>query len=255
MTANPVPHSLVAGTVLKRIDWTPHVFSLQIQAPVAPFTAGQYTKLALPGDNGRWLRRAYSYVNPPSSDVLEFLLITVPDGALTPRLDKLKPGEPIWVGERAAGFMTLNEIPASTRKLWLLSTGTAVGPFLSMLAEPGTLERFDQLVLVHAVRTEAELSYRPLIDELVQRAAGKLHYVPVVSREAVDYALPGRIPALLADGSLARTSGVEPDPADSHFLICGNPAMVKDTCQVLMDMGYQKHSRKQAGHFTTENYW
>ncbi len=255
MDDSPTPHSLIEGKVVDRVDWTEGLFSLQIKAPMKPFKSGQFTKLALPTTEGEWPRRAYSLVNAPDNDVLEFLLVTVPDGELSPRLDILQPGDPVYVGEDPAGFMILEEIPETAQDLWMLSTGTAIGPFLSILADPEIKGRFNRLILVHAVRKEADLVYRDLITHLQAELGERLHYIPIVSRETVPNTLRGRIPALLSSGELSKFTNVVLDPDNSFFLICGNPDMVHDTKEVLQEMGYSKHLRRKPGQFMSENYW
>jgi len=255
MPDSPIPHSLIKGTVVARVDWTERLFSLKIKANMHPFKAGQFTKLALPAAEGEWLRRAYSMVNGPGEEILEFLLVTVAEGELSPRLDALQPGDAVYVGEEPAGFMTLDEIPESASDLWMLSTGTAIGPFLSLLADPSAKIRFKRLVLVHAVRREEELVYRECIAAIEARFGQQFHYVPVVSRESVPYALTGRIPALLSAGTLSQFTGVELDPHNSFFLICGNPEMVHDSSETLQKMGYRRNLRRSPGQFSSENYW
>ncbi|MDX2319346.1 MAG: ferredoxin--NADP reductase, partial [Moritella sp.] len=245
--------------VTGRINWTDSEFSLQITAEISRYSAGQFTKLALCDDAGEWVRRAYSFVNSPNHalgpQVMEFLIITVPDGKLSSRLERLQVGDEVYVGRDASGFMTLDEIPRYTKDLWLLSTGTAIGPFLSLLDEVATQQRFDNLVLVHAVRTSAELVYQEKIQQLEERYQGKFHYVPIVSREYRKNTLRGRIPGLLQTGELVTAAGIALSPKSSFFYLCGNPSMVKDTCEVLHQLGYQKHLRRSAGHFSSENYW
>lgn len=255
MVETSIPKQLVEGTVVERIDWTERLFSLKIQAEMLPFKAGQFTKLALQNAEGKWLRRAYSLVNAADDKILEFLLVTVPEGDLSPRLDELQPGDSVFVGEQPSGFMTLTEIPESARDLWMLSTGTAIGPFLSMLAEPDLKLQFEKLVLVHAVRKEEELVYQKRIATLKERFGDRLQYIAIVSRENVSYALTGRIPSLLFSGELSLASGVELDPINSFFLICGNPEMVRDSRETLENMGYKKHLRREVGQFSSENYW
>jgi len=142
--------------------WTDTLFSIQLEADIAPFIAGQFTKLGLEiGDE--LVARPYSYVNAPDESLLEFYFVTVPDGPLTSRMVELKPGDPIQVMRRPAGFLTLNEVPDS-RHLWLLSTGTAIGPFLSILKTDEPWQRFERIVLVHAVRLASELSFPETIE-------------------------------------------------------------------------------------------
>lgn len=255
MLDNLIPHRLIEGTVVARVDWTERLFSLKVKAKMLPFKAGQFTKLALPTASGEWPRRAYSLVNAPNDEILEFLLVTVPDGQLSPRLDALQPGCLVYVGEEPAGFMTLEEIPETAKDLWMLSTGTAIGPFLSLLADPSVKSRLERLVLVHAVRQEEDLVYQDRIADIQAHLGLQFHYVPVVSRESVRYALTGRIPALLSAGTLTQFSSVELDPLNSFFLICGNPEMVRDSRETLQNMGYRKHLRSKPGQFSSENYW
>lgn len=247
------------GEVINITQWTDNEFSITVKANIGPYLAGQFTKLALQDENGSWLRRAYSFVNSPNhslgEDCLEFLIIDVPHGGLSPKLAKLHIGDLIYVGEKASGFMTLAEIPETATHLWLLSTGTAIGPFLSLLAEAQTKKRFQKLVLVHAVRTRSELVYQDLIANLQQEYAGKLHYLPIVSREKHQQIMSGRIPALLKDGSLMKAVDLTPDKHNSFFYLCGNPAMVHDTRDVLLALGFEKHLRRSPGHFSAENYW
>lgn len=257
-----IPQGLIKGEVTGRINWTDSEFSLQVTADIPSYSAGQFTKLALydgSDDEGEWVRRAYSFVNSPNhtagQKVMEFLIITVPDGKLSSRLEKLQVGDDVYVGNSPAGFMTLDEIPRYSKDLWLLSTGTAIGPFLSLLGEVETQQRFEHVVLVHAVRTSAELVYQEKIQQLVERYQGKLHYVPIVSRENSKDTLRGRIPALLETGELVKAAGIPLTTARSFFYLCGNPSMVKDTSTVLNELGYHKHSRRSAGHFNSENYW
>ena len=247
------------GEVINYKQWTDKEFSITVSADVGPYVAGQFTKLALLDTNGDWVRRAYSFVNSPNHDLgphcMEFLLIDVPEGDLSPKIAKLHKGDDIYVGEKPSGFMTLAEIPASATNLWLLSTGTAIGPFLSILAEKETQQRFDRVILVHAVRTKQELVYQELIEKFQQAYAGKLSYLPIVSREKHQHIMSGRIPELLKDGSLIKAVELTPDKQNSFFYLCGNPAMVHDTRDVLIELGFQKHLRRSAGHFSFENYW
>ncbi len=223
----------VSGKVTKVEYWTDALFSLYVRAPVHPFTAGQFTKLGLEIDGER-VQRAYSYVNAPGNPDLEFYLVTVPEGKLSPRLASLKPGDEVLVVSEAAGFFVLEEVP-DCDTLWMLATGTALGPYLSILQEGKDLERFNNLVLVHAVRYAADLSYLPLMRELEQRYAGKLRIQTVVSRETVEGSLTGRVPFLIETGALEEAVGLPMTTDTSHVMLCGNPQMVRDTQQLLKE--------------------
>ena len=254
-----LPHGLIQGTVTDRIDWTDSIFSLRVTAPISTYVAGQFTKLALQSASGEWIRRAYSLVNSPNHkkghQEMEFLLITAADGQLSPRLNALIKDDCVYVGRDASGFMTLDEVPEAMKDLWLLSTGTAIGPFLAILDELETQSRFDNVVLVHAVRTQAELVYQSTIEALIARYQGKLHYIPVVSRQKCAGILTGRIPALLSSGELVKKAQVKLTRENSFFNVCGNPSMVQDTCKVLIQLGYRRHLRRKSGQFSSENYW
>lgn len=254
-----LPHGLIQGTVVDRIDWTDSIFSLRVKAPISAYVAGQFTKLALQTTSGEWIRRAYSLVNSPTHkkghQEMEFLLITAPDGQLSPRLNALIKDDCVYVGREANGYMTLDEIPEGMKDLWLLSTGTAIGPFLAILDEQETQSRFENVVLVHAVRTEAELVYQSKIAALINSYQGKLHYIPVVSRQQCAGMLTGRIPALLTSGELVKKAQVKLTRENSFFYLCGNPSMVQDTCNVLMQLGYRRDLRRKSGQFRSENYW
>lgn len=244
----------VTGTITQVQHWTDNLFSIQVQAPVNAFTAGQFAKLGLDIDGER-VQRAYSYVNAPSDSNLEFYLVTVPDGKLSPRLHSLQTGDTLQVTEEAAGFFVLEEVP-DCNTLWMLATGTALGPYLSILQEGKDLERFENIVLVHAARLAQDLSYLPLMQQLEQRYNGKLRIQTVVSRENAAGSLQGRVPALIEDGSLEAAVGLKIDADNSHIMLCGNPQMVRDTQQVLKETrGMRKHLRRKPGHITSEHYW
>ncbi|MFS2225243.1 ferredoxin--NADP(+) reductase [Pantoea sp. B65] len=244
----------ITGKVTKVTNWTDSLFSLTVNAPVAAFTAGQYAKLALEVDGER-VQRAYSYVNAPSDENLEFYLVTVPEGKLSPRLFALRPGDELMITKDAAGFFVLDEIP-ECETLWMLATGTAIGPYLSILQEGKGLDRFRHIVLVHAARFAADLSYLPLMQQLQQRYNGKLQIQTVVSREEVPGSLTGRVPALIESGQLEAAVGLKIDAETSHIMLCGNPQMVRDTQQLLKDSRQmRKHLRRKPGHMTSEHYW
>lgn len=243
----------VEGRVIERIEWTPTLFSLRVEAELVPYKAGQFTKLAL-AQGERRIQRAYSFVNPPSAPYHEFYLVEIPDGELTPSLGSLQEGDTLLVQSQATGFLILDEVP-SGRDLWLLSTGTAIGPFLSMLADGEAFDRFENLVLVHGVRRGEELSYQGLIASFAEQHGARFHYVPFVSREGWPGAMAGRIPAAIADGILQARVGLAFSSEQSQVLICGNPAMVKETQQTLLELGLAKNLRRAPGNISAENYW
>ncbi|MGK2946151.1 MAG: ferredoxin--NADP(+) reductase [Candidatus Malihini olakiniferum] len=244
----------VTGKVIKLTNWTDSLFSIQAQAPIAAFTAGQFAKLGLEIDGER-IQHAYSYVNAPSNPNLEFYLVTVPEGKLSPHLHALQPGMQLEITKDAAGFFVLEEVPDCST-LWMLATGTAIGPYLSILEEGKDLERFQHIVLVHATRFANELSYFPKMQQLQCRYGDKLRIQTVVSREKQAGSLTGRMPALISSGALENAVGLPLNTETSHVMLCGNPQMVRDTQQYLKEKRQMtKHLRRHPGHVISEHYW
>jgi ferredoxin--NADP+ reductase len=233
--------------------WNESLFSIIVNADVEPFKAGQFTKLSMMEGDKR-IARAYSYVNSPDSNDLEFYLINVVDGLLSPYLSTLQPGDTVLIERRATGFFTLDEIPQN-EQLWMLSTGTAIGPFLSMLQCPDVWQKFQHITLVHGVRCNNDLSYQPLINALLDAYPTQLNYVPVVSRESPLQGLSGRITQNIASNVLFEQVKLSPTPNNAQFMICGNPQMVKDTTDLLTELGFTRHRRRDPGHITVEQYW
>lgn len=243
----------VEGTVVAQKHWAGQLYSLQVEAELALFEAGQFTKLALAVD-GEMVGRPYSFVNAPRVRPHEFYYIVLHDHPLTPRLCKLEAGDSVYLAPKAAGFLTLNEV-APGEDLWLLSTGTALGPFLSILGTDAPWQRFRRVVLVHAVRRAEELSYEAQIGSLLARHAGQFVFVPVVSREHKESALTGRIPQAIEDGRLEARAGIKLEAQASRVMVCGNPAMVEDTVHALERRGLKKHRRRDPGQISVESYW
>lgn len=229
------------------------LYTLKVQADPIRFEAGQFTKLALPVE-GQMLGRAYSFVSAPEERPYEFYYVVVPGGPLTQRLSRLSPGDAVWISPAAAGFLVLSEVPEA-EDLWLLATGTALAPFLSILKTATPWQRYRRVVLVHAVRRAAELGYREVIEDLQRSHAGRLVAVTFVSREEKAGSLSGRIPQAIAEGRLEAAAGMELSAARSQVMICGNPEMVADVTRALGERGMKKHRRRSPGQITVENYW
>jgi ferredoxin--NADP+ reductase len=244
--------SWVEGKVAGKRQWADHLFSVLIDADIRTFKAGQFTRVGLDIDGER-VGRPYSYVNAPHERPLEIYFNIVPEGPLSGRLALLEAGAPIFVLESANGYLTLEEVPES-RHLWMLATGTAIGPFLSILKSPEAWERFERVVLVHAVRWTAELAYQDVIERLLAEHASQLSFIPFVSREPTDFALSGRIPAAIADGRLEDRAGLRIQPDSSQVMLCGNSAMINDTTVQLEARGLARNRRRKPGHITTEKY-
>lgn len=243
----------VEGTVVAQKHWAGNLYSLQIEAELAPFQAGQFAKLALAVD-GEMVARPYSFVNAPKERPHEFFYVVLPEHPLTPRLCKLEAGDAVYLTPQAAGFLTLAEVPPGEH-LWLLASGTALGPFLSILKTELPWQRFDRVVLVHAVRRAEELCYREQIQTLLERHAAQFVFVPVISREHTDFALDGRIPKAIEDGRLEAKAGIALAAQSSQLMVCGNPEMVADTVHALQERGLKKHRRRDPGQISVETYW
>jgi ferredoxin/flavodoxin---NADP+ reductase len=247
----------VEGEVIGRRQWTDRLYSLRVAAPGVNFIAGQFARVALPalaGSREAMVGRPYSFVNAPDEFPHEFYFNVLPDGPLSPRLAALGAGQSVWLQDRPNGFFTIAEIPAS-RSLWCLATGTGLGPFLSILRTEEAWQRFDRIVLVHAVRQARDLSYADVIAGIVVARSPRFVFVPVVSRERHPGALSGRIPSAIADGTLEARAGIELAAETAHAMLCGNPDMLRDTQAALQARMMRRHRRREPGHFTLEAYW
>lgn len=238
----------LAGRVIENRHWTDALFSLRVEGAGLSFEAGQFVRIALDIDGER-VARPFSMVNAPDDPVLEFYGIVVPEGPLSPRLARLEAGDALYVAPNPAGFLVLSELP-DAETLWLMSTGTGIAPFISILRAGAVWKRFRNVVLVHGVRHARELVYQ---EEL--KSFRSLRYVPFVTRETAPHALQGRIPAALRDGRLEAAAGVTVAPESSQIMLCGNPEMLKDTQAVLMERGLRKHRRRTPGQITVESFW
>jgi ferredoxin--NADP+ reductase len=247
----------VEGRVVGNRRWTERLVSLQVAAPEVTFTAGQFGRLALPappGSKEEMLGRPYSFVNSPHTQPHEFYFITLPNGPLSPRLAALVPGDPVWMLPQANGFFSVEEVPPAD-VLWCLSTGTGLGPFLSILRGELAWQRFARIVLVHAVRFAEELTYRDVIAAIGAAHPGAFTAVEFVSRELHPSALSGRIPEAIGDGRLEARAGIALSAENSQVMLCGNPAMVDDTQKILESRGMRRHRRREPGQITVETYW
>lgn len=249
-------------TVTSIHRWTDALFSFRTtRAPGFSFVPGQFARLGLPS-GGDILWRAYSIVSAPHDAKLEYYAVLVPEGAFSPLLDRIKPGDPVLTERASYGFMTADRFTAPGGDLWMLATGTGLGPFLSMLQDPQIWQRYRNLILVHGVRLAEELTYQPLLAELRAHppapSSATLHLVQSTTREEEkpdSGRLHGRITTLLANGGLEKKAGIAISAEDSHIMICGNPDMITDTRQLLHERGLRPCRRAVPGHFLTENYW
>jgi ferredoxin--NADP+ reductase len=240
------------GRLVSRSDWAPGLATLRIEAEVERWQPGQFLNLSVEGAADED-RRSYSIASPPGG-LLEFLVTEVAGGKLTPRLLGLAVGDSLLVERKPQGFFTLHWVPPA-RDLWMVATGTGLGPFLSMLRSEEVWQRFERVVLVHGVRDATHFAHRDDLEALARVHTG-LSLVGLVSRETpASGVLAGRATTALTDGSLERAAGISIDPANSHVMLCGNPQMIEDMTVLLAARGLRKHRVRNPGHITIEKYW
>jgi ferredoxin/flavodoxin---NADP+ reductase len=248
--------------VLDVHHWTDRLFSFSTtRDPGCRFRSGQFVMLGLPAKSlpgeGRPLMRAYSIASPHYADVLDFFSIKVPDGPLTSQLQQIRPGDRVVIGRKATGTLVVDNLrPGAT--LYLLATGTGLAPFLSTIRDPETYERFDKVVLVHGVRTVAELAYRRLIEEelpqdefLGELISERLIYYPTVTRE--EFRNRGRITHLITTKKLFDDIGLPAlDAAHDRVMMCGSPALLADMTPLLEQAGFCEGNTGEPGDYVVE---
>ena len=240
--------------------WTPHLFSFKTSRPRSfRFTAGQFARLGVQKADGSVVWRAYSMVSGPYDEHLEFYSIVVPGGEFTTELAKLRVGDPVFIDKQNHGFLTLSRFSDGT-DLWLLSTGTGIAPFLSILSDPDVWQTYARIVLVHSVRTHDELAYEETIrslssHEIFGTLAHKLTYIPVITRQQIRGLLNARITTLIENGALEQAAGLRLDLDNSRIMLCGNPEMVDQPRQVLKRRGFKTSRQSSPGQIAVENYW
>ena len=249
--------SLNEETVLDVHHWTDRLFSFRTtRDPSFRFRNGEFTMIGLKVD-GKPLLRAYSVASANYEDQLEFLSIKVAEGPLTSRLQNIKAGDAIMVSRKATGTLVVDNLLAG-RNLYLLSTGTGLAPFLSVIKDPETYNRFEKVVLVHGVRHVSELAYKDSIadelpnDELLgEIVSDKLVYHPTVTREP--FRNNGRITALMESGKLFGDLGLAPLEAEhDRVMICGGPHMLADIRAYLLAHGFTEGNHGEPGQFVVE---
>ncbi|SEM93502.1 ferredoxin--NADP+ reductase [Pseudomonas sp. ok272] len=247
-------------TLLDVQPLTPSLFTLRTTRDAGfRFRAGQFARLGVTKADGSTVWRAYSMVSSPFDEFLEFFSIVVPGGEFTSELSRLEVGDTLMVDRQAFGYLTLDRF-VDGRDLWLLSTGTGVAPFLSILQDFEVWEKFERIILVYSVREARELAYQALIDGLADRDylaehAHKLQFIPIVTREPHPGALNGRITLLLENGELERAAGVDMTAEHSRVMLCGNPQMIEDTRNLLKAREMRLSLSRRPGQVAVENYW
>src|SRR6478736_2582912 len=243
--------------VLSVHHWSDRLFTFTTtRDPALRFSNGHFTMIGLKVNN-KPLLRAYSIVSPNYEEHLEFLSIKVPEGPLTSRLQHIQVGDTVIVGKKPTGTLLIDYLlPA--KRLYLLSTGTGLAPFMSIIRDPDTYERFDKVVLVHGCRQVAELAYGERITrdlpgcELIgDMLAEKLIYYPTVTREP--FRNKGRVTDLITSGQLFTDIGAEAlDVAHDRVMLCGNPQLITDMRAILKDRGFAEGSSGDPAQFVIE---
>ncbi|TVV76051.1 ferredoxin--NADP reductase [Sphingomonas solaris] len=251
-------NSLTVETVLSVHHWNEHLFSFKITRPASfRFRSGEFVMIGLPGDN-KPLLRAYSIASPAWAEELEFLSIKVPDGPLTSKLQQIQPGDQMYLGRKPTGTLVADALLPGKR-LFLLSTGTGLGPFLSLIRDPDIYEMFSQVCVVHSVRRVSDLAFR---DDLESQLAGdplvqdeallKLSYLPTVTREP--FRTTERIGTLIENGGLF--AGMEGesrlDPETDRVMMCGSMEMIKELAATLEAAGFEEGSNAKPGAYVIE---
>jgi ferredoxin/flavodoxin---NADP+ reductase len=243
---------LGSETVLSVHHWNDKLFSFRTTRDRGlRFASGQFLMVGLDVD-GKPLTRAYSVASAPYDEHLEFFSIKVPGGPLTSRLQHLKPGDPVIVGRKPTGTLLLRDLRPG-RRLLLVATGTGLAPFLSLVQEPETYERFARIILVHGVRRADELAYRDFLERglreheyLGEAASEQLVYYPTLTRES--FHNEGRPTEIIESGKLFADLGEPPlDPEHDRLMLCGNADMLKDMTVMLEARGF-----RPARHYTGE---
>jgi ferredoxin--NADP+ reductase len=243
--------------VLDVHHWTDRLFTFKTtRDPALRFSNGHFTMIGLRVNN-KPLLRAYSIVSANYEEHLEFLSIKVPDGPLTSRLQHIKVGDSIVVGRKPTGTLLIDYLLPGKR-LWLLSTGTGLAPFMSIVRDPDTYNKFEKIALVHGVRQKDELAYHDLLvhhlpqhEFLGDMVRQQLLYYPTVTRE--QYRNMGRVTELIETGKIFDDLKTAPlDPAEDRVMICGSPAMLKDLKHMLETRGFNEGNTSRPGDFVIE---
>lgn len=253
----PIPANVYAETVVSVKHYTDRLFAFRVTRPQSlRFRSGEFVMIGLPNAE-KPVYRAYSVASPSWDDELEFFSIKVPDGPLTSELQKIQPGDTILIRQKATGTLVLDALTPGKR-LFMISTGTGIAPFASLLRDPDTYERYEHVYLTHTCRDVAELNYGrelvadlendPLIGELTQ---GRVTLYNSTTREQSE--CMGRITALISSGKFFTDLGIDKlDPETDRIMICGSMHMLKDVKDLAESLGFVEGSLNEPGSFVVE---
>ena len=240
--------------------WTPNLVSFRTSRDANfSFTSGHYARLGLKNAKDDVVWRPFSVVSSQTDEYLEFIATLVPGGEFSELLANRLKDDTIFVDKNSYGFMTIDGF-APGNDLWLLASGTGLGPFISILRDSATWKAYQNVVLVHSVRNKAELAYREEINTLIQahtpdKQPARLRYIPVVTREAVPNISSKRIPQLIEEGQLELAAGLSLDSAFSRIMVCGNPQMLSELRAIFTARDFHTNRRAAPGQIAFENYW
>jgi ferredoxin--NADP+ reductase len=248
---------LIEEKVTEIHHWNESLFSFKTtRGNSFRFENGHFVMLGLEVED-KPLTRAYSIASANYEEELEFFSIKVPDGPLTSRLQNIKVGDRVLVSTKPTGTLVADHLLPG-KHLYLISTGTGLAPFMSIIRDPEIYERFDKVILTHGVRTISELAYQQFITEELpqneyfgEEVKNKLIYYPTVTREK--YIHNGRLTDLITTGRLFRDIDLPtPNLEDDRFMICGSPSMLKDTCAILDKAGFKESRHGHQAHYVIE---
>ena len=260
-TTTTLASRFTGETVLSLRYWTPNLLSFRTSRdPNYRFTPGHYARLGLQSKNDNVVWRPFSVVSSKVDGFLEFIATLIPNGEFSDLLSNSRVGDTIQIDKTSYGFMTIDGF-ATGSDLWLLATGTGLGPFLSILRDSSTWNAYENIVLVHSVRYAVELAYRHEISAIIQEHAlgttlpARLRYIPVVTRELWPDMLSARIQQLIEDGRLEQSANLKLELNRSRIMVCGNPEMIRELRGLLTARGFQTNRRAAPGQLAFENYW
>jgi ferredoxin--NADP+ reductase len=253
----PIPANVYAETVVSVRHYTDRLFSFRITRPQSlRFRSGEFVMIGLPNAE-KPVFRAYSVASPSWDDELEFFSIKVPDGPLTSQLQKIEIGDTVLMRQKATGTLVVDALTPAKR-VFMISTGTGIAPFASLLRDPDTYEKFEQVILTHTCRDNAELTYGqelvgalendPLIGELT---GGRVTLYNSTTRE--ESARMGRITALIGSGKFYSDLDIEPlNPETDRIMICGSMHMLRDVKELAESLGFKEGSLAHPAEFVVE---
>ncbi len=255
----PNPNAPTSEEVLSVHHYTDRLFKFRVTRPAAfRFRSGEFVMIGLPKEDGKPLLRAYSVASPAWDEELEFFSIKVPDGPLTSRLQKIQPGDHVLLGKKPTGTL-VNDALTPAKRLWMFSTGTGFAPFASLVRDPETYQKFDQVIVTHTCRLKDELGYSfetvanakadPLVGE--EATAQLIHFTSCT--RTPDFPVQGRITTLIENGGLCASLNLPPlSPENDRAMICGSMEMIHDTKTLLEERGFTEGSNAAPADFVIE---